>query len=143
MKNTLLLILFAISPTTFSQNLQSEYIYGKWKQYGYKNFHDTVIKTSKEECANKVMKLGKDGTYEEEMYSLVGKGVWRFNPDSTRFGYVFSEYMGQKIPGNDLPTSFNSIILKLTRDTLIIGQEAYFGPEKIKGHNDWYYLKIK
>jgi hypothetical protein len=51
--------------------------------------------------------------------------------------------MGRKIPGNDLPTSFNSIILKLTRDTLIIGQEAYFGPEKIKGHNDWYYLKIK
>ena len=143
MKYSLLSILIVMSTTSFSQNVPTEYIYGKWKQYGYKSFHDNVIKTSKEECANKVMKFGKDGSYEEEMYSLVGKGVWRFNQDSTRFGYVFSEYMGRKISGDGIPTSFNSIILKLSRDTLIIGQEAYFGPEKIKGHNDWYYLKIK
>ena len=143
MKNTLLGILLIISTTTFSQNLKFEYIYGKWKQYGYKSFQDSVIQTSKEECANKIIELGKDGKYEEEMYSLVGKGVWQFNPDSTRFGYEFTEYMGQKIPRNDLPISFNSIILKLTRDTLVIGEEAYYGPEMIKGHADWYYLKIK
>jgi hypothetical protein len=143
MRQIFLGLLLITSTLLSGQDVSIKYFYGKWKQFGYKNHKDSTVRTSNEDCANKILEFSKDGRYEEEMYSITSKGRWQFNADSTRFGIILSEVMGRKINQNNLPASFNSIILKLSRDTLIIGQEAYYVPEKIKGHDDWYYHRRK
>lgn len=143
MRIPFLFIMIISSISLYSQNSAVNTFYGKWKQFGYKNHKDSIIRTSKEECANKILEFSKNGRYEEEMYSINSKGIWQFNSDSTRFGIILTEIMGRKVDQSNLQISFNSIILKLTKDTLVVGQEAYYGPNKIKGHDDWYYSKSK
>jgi hypothetical protein len=94
-----------------------------------------------EDCSRKLCQFGKDGSYEEEMYSLKGIGYWEFNKDSTKFDFQFSEFMGQKIGGKKPIEYFNKLILKLTVDTLIYGAEAYYGEERVYGHDDWYFIR--
>ena len=78
------------------------------------------------------------------MYCLKGYGNWTFNSDSTKFDYVFTEYMGQKIVAQSSAKHYyNHIIIKLTTDTLIYGNEGYYGNEKRYGHDDLYFVRKK
>lgn len=88
----------------------------------------------------KRIQFKKDGTFEEIMYNLKGKGLWEFNEDSTKFGLKMTDYNGMNV-SNSLPIAKNILIIKLTADTLVYGTEAYYGKEKKYGHEDWYFIK--
>lgn len=110
-----------------------------WRQVGFKKNGETkVIPVDKER--GKRIEFRKDGTFEEIMYNLKGKGIWEFNEDSTKFGLKMIEYNGMDV-SNSLPNVKNILIIKLTNDTLIYGTEAYYGKEKIYGHDDLYFVR--
>ncbi|MEB0262306.1 hypothetical protein [Mucilaginibacter sp. 10B2] len=114
-----------------------------WKQVAYKSVKDTLPKAVSEQMA-KICSFNTDGNYEEEMYNLKSSGKWFFNSDKTKIGYVLTAFNGKPLPTfPDTTRRPNTIILKLTQDTLIYGHEAYYGPDKIYGHNDYYFVKVK
>ncbi len=110
-----------------------------WRQVGFKKNGDTKVKPIDKEMGKRI-EFKKDGTFEEIMYNLKGKGLWEFNEDSTKFGLKMTEYNGMNV-SNSLPNVKNILIIKLTEDTLIYGTEAYYGKEKMYGHEDWYFVK--
>ena len=88
---------------------------------------------------------------------LCGYWDWDYEEETIYLSPSFKKTLGYKeddldskietyfdlMHSDDLPANFNTIILKLTKDTLIIGNEAYYGPEKVKGHDDWYYVRFR
>jgi hypothetical protein len=44
---------------------------------------------------------------------------------------------------DDTSKHYNYIILKLTKDSLIYGQEALYGEKRVYGHDDWYFVRAK
>lgn len=146
MKTTITIILISV----FLLSLQTEkadkknLIVGHWKEFGYKFHDDTVMKSVSEECALKTMTFGNDWTYEESMYCLTSGGKWFFNKDQTKIGFTLDTFNGMKTPSSsDTMRIANIIIIKLTRDTLIYGQEAYYGEKGIYGHDDYYFVRQK
>lgn len=111
----------------------------KWKQVGFKTNGSQNVKAVNIEMSKRI-EFKKDGTFEEIMYNLKGKGIWEFNEDSTKFGLRMTEYNGMSI-SNSLPNNKNILIIKLTEDSLIYGTEAYYGNDKIYGHEDWYFVR--
>jgi hypothetical protein len=94
--------------------------------------------------------MDADGSYQETVYNnalnntLKISGKWYLNSDQTKLGYKFEEINGYKLPvSSDTARHFNTIILKLTTDTLIYGNEAYYGNNKVYGHDDWYFVREK
>ena len=111
----------------------------KWKMVGAKSFNQSY-KSVVTQMA-KVMKFYKDGTYEEIMFSLKAKKVWEFNNDSTMINFAMTEFNGTPTKDMSLKDSKpTDRILKLSKDSLIIGMESYHGPQKIFGHDDWYFV---
>jgi hypothetical protein len=143
MKRTLIFV-FAIlaSLSAYGQQNVKDLFCNKWIQFGFKSNSEAAVRIIKEDCSKKKCEFARDGIYFEDMYCLKGKGTWAFNPDFTKFGYQFTEYMGQKIE-NNLPIAFTSLIIKLTPDTLIVGLEAYYGKSKVYGHDDFYFVRDK
>jgi len=89
------------------------------------------------------MQFNEDGSYQEEMFSLKSKGIWQFTADSTMLKIGLTEMNGMQLKGLSFEDSKpTNRILKLTTDSLIIGMEAYYGPEKIFGHDDWYFVPV-
>jgi hypothetical protein len=88
------------------------------------------------------MTFTEDGNYEEEMYCLKSTGKWFFNSDQTKFDFILTTFNGMAIPAfSDTTRRTNKLIIKLTKDTLIYGAEAYYGNDKIYGHDDWYFVR--
>lgn len=110
-----------------------------WRQVGFMRNGDNKIKSVDKEMGKRIQ-FKKDGTFEEIMYNLKGKGLWEFNEDSTKFGLKMTDYNGMNV-SNSLPIAKNILIIKLTADTLVYGTEAYYGKEKKYGHEDWYFIK--
>jgi len=143
MKQTTLLLLLLMTTLILSgQTNKHDLFCQKWIQFGYKSHSDSNVRIITDDCSKKKCEFFKDGKYTEDMFCLKGFGIWAFNKDSTKFGFKYTEYMGQKIE-EKLPISFNSLILKLTVDTLIIGNEGYYGNNKIYGHDDLYFVRVK
>jgi hypothetical protein len=114
-----------------------------WKQISYKSYKDTSPKAISEQMA-KICSFNIDGDYEEEMYNLKSSGKWFFNSDKTKMGYMLNTFNGKPLSAfSDTTKRTNIIILKLNQDTLIYGHEAYYGPSKIYGHNDYYFVRVK
>ena len=143
-KHGLISLVVFTSLNLFGQNSKLDKFCNQWIQYGYKSHSDSIVKMITEDCSKKKCEYNKNSSYIEDMYCLKGYGNWTFNSDSTKFDYVFTEYMGQKIKAKPSETHYyNHIILKLTTDTLIYGNEAYYGNDKIYGHDDWYFVRKK
>ncbi len=94
-----------------------------------------------------IITLGKHGLYTKKLYGTLDfRGKWLYNNDSTKFVIMVDYMNGQKLNGQDdfLDTKYaTDSIIMLTNDSLIIGMLAYFGSEKIYGHDDWYYIREK
>lgn len=144
--NTIMKILSSIFTLLLLVSFQSEnksLLIGRWRQVGFKahNSNDITIKT--DECSTKTMFFNADGTYEEEMYCLKSTGKWFLNKDRTKFDCTITNFNGMELPTFHDTTKFTNVILKLTNDTLIYGNEAYYGKDKIYGHDDWYFVRQK
>ena len=115
----------------------------EWIEFAYKTHNDavpeTVISSMKKECT-----FNANGDYEESMYHymLVSSGKWFLNSNQTKMGFTISDINGDKLPAPaDTTRHFNMVILKLNSDTLIYGQEGYYGNKHIYGHDDWYFVR--
>ena len=135
-----LLALFALLPLQESGS-KSALFCRKWQQVGIK-FFDKAFQPVSSQMA-KVMEFRSDGSYQEQMFMLESKGVWKFNTDSSKYVISLTEFNGQPTKDMSLDDKkATDLIIKLTVDTLIVGQEKYFGPDKIYGHDDLYYVPI-
>ncbi len=114
-----------------------------WRQFAYKAFKDITPKIVSGQMS-KVMTLKQDGTYEEEMFALKSSGKWVLNQEQTKIGIIINSINGETYNNQDtFLNNTDKVILKLTSDTLIFGAEAYYGPDKIYGHDDWYFVKAE
>jgi hypothetical protein len=133
---------FLVTVQAFGQENKLDLFCNQWIQFGFKSHNDSIVRMITDDCFKKKCEFYKSGNYVEEMYCLKGYGNWTFNNDSTKFGFQFTEYMGQKID-NKLPIAFTNLIIKLTADTLIYGMEGYYGNSNIYGHDDLYFVRKK
>jgi len=116
-----------------------------WKQVYFKSFNGTLSKDLSKEMS-KICNFNINGDYEEEMYNLKSGGKWYFNDEKTKFGILLNSFNGKPLPVlNDTYKRTNIIILKLNQDTLIYGHETYYGygPNKVFGHDEWCFVRVK
>ena len=142
MKAVLPLVLMLMSLNLYGQNTKFHLLSGKWIAYGFKSHKDSIVKIIREDCAKEKYDFNKDGNYTQEMFCSKQHGKWAFNDDSTKIGFKLTEFMGQKVE-DKLPMKYHHLIIKLTKDTLIIGSEGYYGNERTYGHDDSYFVRKK
>lgn len=87
--------------------------------------------------------LKANNTYDEFQYNNMLKitGKWKFADNEKKLLFMVTSLNVKDMPVFEgKPTT---IILKLTSDTLIIGNEAYYGKDAVYGHDDQYFVKAK
>jgi hypothetical protein len=122
---------------------RKEMLCHKWIQFAFKNNGSDSPKAIDNSMA-KECDFHSDGSYEESSYNNTLKisGHWFTNPDQSKIGFTYEQMNGQKLPVfPDTTKRYNMVIIKLTKDTLIYGQEAYYGKDKVYGHSDWYFVR--
>ena len=139
---TLLLFILSFFIITNIQESKHSLISHKWVQVAFKENKDKKRKAPAKGSAKEI-EFSNDGTYQTTLYGITEKGKWQFNSDSTKFGWNVTESNGQKI-STSVPIVTNLIILKLTADSLIFGDESGYGTTpKTYGHDDWYFIRSK
>jgi hypothetical protein len=126
----------------FNKDSRMQLVCHKWKQVGLKPFGKSYQAVR---ASDKVMTLDRSGKYEETLYgNLKIKGRWKFNQDSTRLAFEPYEFNGKTVPSGYLDKILpTDSLMKLTKDTLIYASLAYYGPKKVYGHDDWYFVREK
>jgi len=137
MKPLLLLSFFSLLNLSIDRSSQ---ICRTWKQIGFKGFHKEYkpIHPSMAE----VITFKNDGTYDKVLYGQMSiKGDWRFDQDSTKLNMAVTTVNGARVGGMTIKESKPiDTILRLTKDTLVLGTLAYYGASKEYGHDDLYYV---
>jgi hypothetical protein len=128
-------ILFLIKGQDSKQDLFCH----RWVEIGYKYYGEKTLQQVNPEVL-KTIQFFKGGTFTEESYIEKATGNWIFNSDTTKFGIEYTLYNNQHI-GNLMPITTTSLIIKLTEDTLIYGEEGKFGHDKVYGHDDYYFVR--
>jgi hypothetical protein len=88
-----------------------------------------------------------DGTYEDAIYNGQFKttGKYFLNQDTTKMEFMVSSINGKAYPPfPEESRHYNVIILKLTADTLIYGNEFYIGKDSknmVYDHSDQYFVR--
>ena len=88
-----------------------------------------------------------NGTYEESIYNGRMKiaGNWYLNDDETKMEFMISSLNGKDVPPFPETTRhYNIVILKITTDTLIYGNEFYRGKKggpMTYNHSDLYFVR--
>lgn len=115
----------------------------RWIQFASKNNSEYSPKKIDNSLAKECY-FHTDGSYEESSYygNLKISGHWFINSDQSKLELTMEEMNGKHIQSfRDTTRHYNLIILKLTKDTLIYGMEAYYGTNKVYGHDDWYFVR--
>jgi hypothetical protein len=116
-----------------------------WVQFAFKRNGETSASPT-DKTMVKTCTFNPNGDYEESTYNSGVKisGYYFLNGDQTKIALKFDVLNGQRLPGStDTIKRYNIIILRLTRDTLIYGQEARYGERRVYGHDDWYFVRKK
>jgi len=89
-----------------------------------------------------VITFKNDGTYDKVLYGQMSiKGDWRFDQDSTKLNMAVTTVNGARVGGMTIKESKPiDTILRLTKDTLVLGTLAYYGASKEYGHDDLYFV---
>jgi hypothetical protein len=137
----LLSVLLCFSLTIESNTLSL--VCHEWKQIGYKNFNESY--KSLNSSLSETLEIRKDGTYEKHLYgNMLSGGNWKMNNDSTKLAFAQSSMNGVALPDYSFDdVKFTDSIIKLTTDTFIYRSLGYYGQQKLYGHNDTYYIRIK
>ncbi len=128
-----------------ADNGRKELLAHTWVQFAFKkngaSFASLVDKTAAKTCI-----FNNNGSYTESTYNSGVKisGDYFLNGDQSKIAIKFSVLNGQALPySTDTSKHYNIIILRLTQDTLIYGQEARYGERRTYGHDDWYFVRKK
>ena len=121
---------------------KADMISQKWLEVGLKAFGNEYKPVDK--SLVEIITFHKNGTLEKELYgNLKFKGIWKFSSDSNKIAIELTELNGNKLKGLSLneikPTDS---ILKLTRDTLILGALGEYGHLRVHGHDDRYFVRV-
>src|SRR5665213_2840574 len=141
MKSIFVILTLSLLFKSAGQESKSDLLCHKWRQVGIKSFgkeYDNIDRSTSE-----LILFNKDGTFEKELYGKLNfKGKWLFNNDSTKLALGITEMNGSPISEtNSFDNKYaNDTLVKLTKDTLIDGHLAYFGSQKVYGHDDYYYV---
>ncbi len=144
MKKSILFI-FAMILLSIQSNKKSLLCH-RWVQFGSKpeiNAPLTIIDTLSSEHVN----FNSDGTYEKSVYhgKIKMTGNWYLNDDETKMEFTLTSFNGNTVPPfPETSRHYNIIIIKLTTDTLIYGNEYYRGKEGGKmsyNHSDSYLVR--
>ena len=142
MKSTFIILTLFLLFKSAGQDNKIDLLCHKWKQVGIKSFGKNYHQIDK--SMSELISFDRNGTFEKELYgTLEFKGKWLFSNDSTKLTLAITEINGNPISDT---TPFdnkyaNDTLIKLTKDTLIDGHLAYFGNDKIYGHDDYYYVR--
>jgi hypothetical protein len=118
----------------------------KWMQFAFKADMATPQKTIDKSMAKEIT-FKADGTYQDAIYNDQFKttGNWYLNDDENKMEFTLSTINGKEVPPfPETSRHYNIIILKLTADTLIYGDEFYRGKEgqaMVYNHSDWYFVR--
>src|SRR6476469_7101765 len=138
MKIFLLCIMSIYPSMPFQTAGKTDLICQKWLEVGLKVFGNEYKRVDKQSA--ETFSFSKNGTLTKVIYgNLKYKGQWRFSADSTKVAMELTELNGIAIKNVPLekikPTDS---IIKLTRDTLILGSLGYYGDMRVYGHDDRY-----
>ena len=145
MRVALFVSIVLFSSTVFAQvGTKAQMLCKTWVQVGFKPFGKSYMKV--DSSAGKVVTFEANGRYDEVDYGMLKfGGSWKFNADSSKLAVAMDEMNGQKV-ANVLPladTPPTDTLLILTPDSLVYGAEAYYGPNKIYGHDDSYFVPAR
>jgi hypothetical protein len=117
-----------------------------WIQCASKSEMDAPVKTTDPSMA-KDLTIKSHGTYDESIYNgqLKTSGNWYLNDDETKLDFTTANLNGKDVSQfNPSTRHYHIIILKLTADTLIYGEEFYKGKEGgplVYNHSDLYFVR--
>ena len=117
-----------------------------WTEVAFKADIDAAVKPVDASMAEDIM-FKQDGTYNKTLYDGRMKitGNWYLNSNETKMDLTISSLNGKDVSQfNDTTRHFNIIILKLSSDTLIYGEEFYRGKEggpMVYNHSDRYLVR--
>ena len=125
-----------------ADNDRKELLCHKWVQVAFKRNSETAPSPVDKAMA-KTCVFNPDGGYVEVM-GMKATGHYFLNAAQTKIAFQYQMINGKTftLPG-DTTKHYNYIILKLTKDSLIYGQEALYGEKRVYGHDDWYFVRAK
>jgi len=134
--------LTAILLSMKADNSKKDLLCHKWIQFAFKRNGETAPEPIDKSMA-KTCIFDPDGAYVELM-GLKASGHYFLNSAQTKIALQFENINGKNMPASaDTTKHYNIIILRLTKDTLIYGQEANYGEKRVYGHDDWYFVREK
>lgn len=134
--------LAAILLSMKADNDRKDLLCHKWVQFALKRNGDTAP-TPVDKSMAKSCFFNPNGTYEELM-GLKVTGHYFLNQAQSKIALKFEVINGKTMPVSaDTTKHYNIVILRLTKDTLIYGLEAYYGEKRVYGHDDWYFVRGK
>lgn len=141
-----LIVLSSILLSMKTDNDRTALLSHTWVQFAFKKNGDTLSNPVARSYA-KICTFNPNGSYEEYTNNSGVKisGYYFLNDNQSKIAFKFNVLNGQQLPGSPYDTAkrYNIIILRLTKDTLIYGQEARYGEKRVYGHDDWYFVRKK
>ena len=145
MKLTLINFCTAIALTAIllsmkADNGKRDLLCHKWIQVAFKRNSETAP-TPVDRSMAKTCVFNPDGGYVELM-GMKASGHYFLNATQTKIAFQYEMINGKAFTlSGDTTKHYNYIILKLTKDSLIYGQEALYGEQRVYGHDDWYFVR--
>jgi hypothetical protein len=142
----LLIILATVSVSLKSNNSKKDLLCHHWVQFASKSEIGAPVKPTGASLAEDIT-IKPDGTYEESLYNgqFKATGNWYVNDNETKLEFTTSTVNGKPIPPFPETTRhYTIVILKLTIDTLIYGNEFYRtkkGEPTVYNHSDLYFAR--
>jgi hypothetical protein len=134
------MVLTAILLSMKADNSKKDLLCHKWVQVAFKGNSETAP-TPVDRSMAKTCVFNPDGGYVELM-GMKATGHYFLNASQTKIAFQYEMINGKSFPvSDDTSKHYNYIILKLTKDSLIYGQEAYYGEKRVYGHDDWYFVR--
>jgi hypothetical protein len=131
MKKYIAVILPVILLSMKSDDSKKDLLCHHWVEFAYASEIGAPVKPTDSSMAKEIT-FKSDGTYEESIYNgqMKTTGNWYLNDEETKMEFTLSTMNGKTMPEFPETTRhYNVIILKLTADTLIYGNEYYRGKE--------------
>jgi hypothetical protein len=146
MKKYITVILSVVLLSMKSDDSKKDLLCHHWVQFASKSEIGAPLKLTDASMAKKIA-FKADGTYQDAIYNDQFKttGNWYLNEDENKMEFSISTINGKNAPPfPETSRHYNIIIIKLTADTLIYGNEFYRGKEGaplVYNHSDLYFVR--
>jgi hypothetical protein len=129
-----------------SNNSKKDLLCHHWVQFASTSYMNAPVKSTDASMAQDIT-FKADGTYDSAIYNgqMKTTGNWYLNDNETKMELTLSTMNGKAMPPFPETTRhYTIILLKLTADTLIYGNEFYRGKEggpMVYNHSDLYFVR--